>query len=109
LFFHDRNSHIILITRRNDLSDQLNNVPSQLPSFIAQDILAAQANIQNAVQQLAQLQVAGIRATFDSLPLDQRDKYCQSLQNSGYTASQITALTDKSYATVNRHLNGKNT
>jgi hypothetical protein len=80
----------------------------QLPNFLAQDILAAQANLQNAVQHLAQLQVAGMRATFESLPLDQRDRYCQSLRDSGYTPNQIAALTDKSYPTINRHLNGRN-
>ena len=88
--------------------DDNQNLPAQLPTFIAQDILAAQANLQSAVHQLAHLQVSGMRAVFEALPLDQRDSYCQSLKNSGYTANQIAALTDKSYPTVNRHLNGKN-
>jgi hypothetical protein len=81
---------------------------SPLPTFLAQDILAAQANLQNAVQHLAQLQVAGMRATFEAIPLEQRDRFCQSLRDSGYTPTQIAGLTDKSYATTNRHLNGKN-
>lgn len=90
------------------MSDDKNLPAQQLPTFISQDIVAAQVNLQSAVQKLAELQVANIRATFAALPLEQRDSYCQSLQDSGYTTNQIAALTDKSYPTVNRHLNGKN-
>lgn len=79
-----------------------------LPTFITQDILSAQAHLHQAVEKLAHLQVAAMRATFEAMPLDQRDRYCQSLQNSGYAANTISSLTGKSYPTVNRHLNGKN-
>jgi hypothetical protein len=88
--------------------DNVPNSASLLPTFLAQDIVASQASLQSAVLQLAQVQVAGMRATFEALPLDQRDKFCQSLRDSGFTPNQIVGLTDKSYPTVNRHLNGKN-
>lgn len=90
----------------NDVNVVLPSLP--LPSFLAQDILAAQASLTNAVQSLANLQIATARATFEAMPLEQRDRYCQSLEDSGYTTKQIVSITGKSQPTVNRHLNGKN-
>ena len=80
----------------------------QVPSFIMQGIVESQVSLQGAVQTLADLQVASIRATLAALSLEQRDSYCQSLRSSGYTPSEIAALADKSYPTISRHLNGKN-
>ncbi|OZY48568.1 MULTISPECIES: helix-turn-helix domain-containing protein [Pseudomonas] len=91
------------------MSDDIVKYPTNiLPDFLAGDILAAQVNLQSAVETLAHLQAASMRATFTAMSMEQRDSYCQSLQNSGYTPTQIAAITDKSYPTVNRHLNGKN-
>lgn len=79
-----------------------------LPPFLAQNLIASQASLHAAVQQMAHLQLAGMRATFEALPIDRRDVWCQSMQANGYSPNQIAAITDKSYPTVNRHLNGKN-
>lgn len=79
----------------------------QLPTSITQELIASQASLNNAVQQMMRLQAATLQATFDALPMDQRDVFCQSLRNE-YTPNEIAELTGKSYPTVNRHLNGKN-
>lgn len=48
------------------------------------------------------------KAFFDALEPEQRDRYCQSLQNQKVKTKRIERLTGKSQSTVNRHLNGKN-
>jgi hypothetical protein len=48
------------------------------------------------------------KAFFEALTMEQRDKFCQSLENQDVKAARIVKLTGKSQPTVNRHLNGKN-
>ncbi|OKS22339.1 hypothetical protein [Pseudomonas aeruginosa] len=48
------------------------------------------------------------KAFFDALTMQQRDTFCQSLEEQGVKSSRIERITGKSQPTVNRHLNGKN-
>lgn len=48
------------------------------------------------------------KAFFESLTMEQRDKFCQSLANQDIKTSKIEKITGRSQPTINRHLNGKN-
>lgn len=48
------------------------------------------------------------KALFDALTMEQRDTFCQSLQQQGVKPARMEKITGKSQPTVNRHLNGKN-
>lgn len=48
------------------------------------------------------------KAFFECLSMEQRDKFCQSLSEQGMKSARIEKLTGKSQATINRHMNGKN-
>lgn len=54
------------------------------------------------------MQVSHTKANFEAMPLSQRDIYCQEMKKSGINNSQLEQITEKSYSTINRHLNGKN-
>jgi hypothetical protein len=47
------------------------------------------------------------KATFEAFTMAQRDVFCQTLHERGVRPPRIEAITGKSAATVNRHLNGK--
>ena len=71
---------------------------------IQQDMTSA---IQKGFAALESEQSKIYKATFDAFTMAQRDVFCQSLQARGIKPPRIAAITDKSSATVNRHLNGK--
>jgi hypothetical protein len=48
------------------------------------------------------------KAFFEALTMEQRDTFCQTLNDSGVKTARIQKLTGKSQPTINRHLNGKN-
>lgn len=91
------------------------NTPAGLPMPIQPmqpvltGLLQAQAGLTDAVNYMARMQAAHMRATFQAMPLDQRDTYCQVMVDSGVVDSRdLENITGMSYSTVNRHLNGKN-
>jgi hypothetical protein len=72
-------------------------------------LLQAQAGLTDAVNYMAQMQAAHMRASFVSMPLDQRDTYCQVMIETGVvTPKALEGITGMSYSTINRHINGKN-
>ena len=48
------------------------------------------------------------KAYFETLSMEQRDKFCCSLQEQGVNPKRIEKITGKSQPTINRHLNKKN-
>lgn len=83
--------------------------PIQPMQPVLTGLLQAQAGLTDAVNYMANIQAAHMRAAFESMPLAQRDVYCQQMQASGVVDSKmLEQITGKSYSTVNRHLNGKN-
>ena len=86
------------------------NLPAPIPvQPILQGLLQAQAGLTDAVNFMAQMQAAHMRATYMAMPLDQRDIYCRTMTDSGVvTPKMLEGITGMSYSTVNRHLNGKN-
>ena len=93
------------------MSDEQNSsLPSPIPMQpVLQGLIQSQAGLTDAVNYLAQMQAAHMRATFQAMPLEQRDTYCQVMRDSGLVgAKELQQITGMSYPTVNRHLNGKN-
>lgn len=70
-------------------------------------LVQAQTGLTDAVNFLAHMQAAHMRSSFEAMPLEQRDTYCQQMKNAGFGDS-LEQITGRSYSTINRHLNGKN-
>ena len=86
------------------------SLPTLIPMQpVLHGLIQAQAGLTDAVNYLAQMQAAHMRATFEAMPLEQRDTYCQVMKDSGLVGpKELQQITGKSYPTINRHLNGKN-
>ena len=90
--------------------DAASNLPAPIPMQpVLLGLIQSQAGLTDAVNYLAQMQAAHMRATFIAMPLEQRDTYCQGMRDSGVVGpKELQQLTGMSYPTINRHLNGKN-
>lgn len=86
------------------------SLPAPIPMQpVLHGLIQAQAGLTDAVNYLAQMQAAHMRATFQAMPLEQRDTYCQVMKDSGLVGpKELQQITGMSYPTINRHLNGKN-
>ena len=71
-------------------------------------LMESQVGLQKAIGAIAKMQVNHMKAAFESMSLEQRDVYCKTMVEGGATSKQLKAITGKSYSTINRHLNGKN-
>lgn len=93
------------------MGDEVNDsFPPPLPMQpVLTGLVQAQAGLTNAVNYLAHMQAAHMRATFEAMPLDQRDTYCQSLRDSGMVGvRELEQITGRSAPTIYRHLGGRN-
>lgn len=70
-------------------------------------LIQAQAGLNEAVNFLAHMQAAHMKSNFEAMSLEQRDVYCQNMKSAGF-GNSLEQITGKSYSTINRHLNGKN-
>lgn len=91
-------------------NDVNSNLPAPIPMQpVLTGLIQSQAGLTDAVNYLAQIQAAHMRATFMAMPLDQRDTYCQVLRDSRiFGTKDLQQVTGVSAPTMNRHLNGKN-